>query len=263
MSGAQGDPGRALVVMSHPDDAEILVGGTLLRLAEGGWATGIVTMTSGDCGSTAERTNEEIAAIRHAEAERAAASIGAWYAWAGVSDVAVFANAASVRAVVELVRRFDPDVVITHAPVDYMLDHEETVRIARAAVFAAAAPLYRTHHDNPAAPARGTAALYYADPVEGVDHAGVRVTPDFYVDIADRVEAKRALLAHHESQREWLRAHHGIDEYLDRMTEWSAAYGRECGVAHAEGFRQHLGHGYSREPRLQNALRGHLRTRLT
>jgi hypothetical protein len=62
------------------------------------------------------------------------------------------------------------------------------------------------------------------------------------------------MLACHTSQREWLRSHHGIDEYLDKMTKWAAGYGRECGCAYAEGFRQHLGHGYPRDPLLQNAL---------
>jgi hypothetical protein len=38
------------------------------------------------------------------------------------------------------------------------------------------------------------------------------------------------------------------------MTKWAAGYGRECGCAYAEGFRQHLGHGYPRDPLLQNAL---------
>lgn len=250
--------GRALVVMSHPDDAEILAGGTLLHLAAAGWATGIVSMTPGDCGSTAERTNEEIARIRLGEAQRAAGSIGAWYACAGMSDIEVFANAGSVRTVVELLRRFDPDVVITHSPTDYMLDHEETTRIVRAAVFAAAAPLYRTRQEPAAPPARGTPALYYADPVEGTDHAGRRVAPDFYVDISGQQEAKRALVSHHASQREWLRSHHGMDEYLDQMAAWSASYGRECGVAHAEGFRQHRGHGYPHAPRLQEALAPHV-----
>lgn len=254
--------GRALVVMSHPDDAEILAGGTLLRLRDEGWAVGIVSMTSGDCGSTAERTNEEIARIRREEAERAAGSIGAWYGCAGLSDIEVFANAESVRTTVELLRTFDPDVVMTHAPVDYMLDHEETTRIVRAAVFAAGAPLYRTRREPAAAAARRTAALYYADPVEGVDHAGRRVVPDFHVDISDVIEQKRTLVSHHASQREWLRAHHGMDEYLDSMTAWAAAAGRECGVAYAEGFRQHRGHGYPREPRLQEALRAHIRARL-
>lgn len=245
---------RVLAVMAHPDDVEILVGGTLLHLAARGWQPGIITMTAGDCGSDGSRTKEEIARIRYGEAQAAADSIGAWYACAGLVDIEIFANVQSVRRLVELLREFAPDVVLTHSPADYMLDHEETSRIVRAAAFAVAMPLYQTRQVPPAAAVQATPALYYADPVEGIDALGQRVPPHFYVDISEQIEKKRQLLSHHASQRDWLRKHHGIDEYLDRMTEWASGYGRECGVAYAEGLRQHLGHGYPQEPRLQEAL---------
>ena len=245
---------RILAVMAHPDDAEILVGGTLLHLAARGWKPGIVTMTAGDCGSDGSRTQQEIARIRYDEARTAADALGAWYACAGLMDVEIFADARGVRRVVELLRSFAPDVVITHSPADYMVDHEETSRLVRAASFAAAMPLYPTRQAPPAAAIEATPALYYADPVEGVDPLGERIYPQFYVDVGPQLAAKRRLLSHHASQRAWLRAHHGIDEYLDRMTAWAARYGEECGVAYAEGFRQHRGHGYPQQPCLQEAL---------
>ena len=116
-------------------------------------------------------------------------------------------------------------------------------------------PLYETRHVPPAKIARRTPELYYADSLEGIDPLGKRVYPQFYVDITQQLEEKRRMLACHTSQREWLRDHHGMDEYLDRMTKWAAFFGAECGVAYAEGLRQHLGHGYPREPVLQEALR--------
>ena len=79
---------RLLAVMAHPDDAEILVGGTLFHLKALGWELGIITMTAGDCGS-ATTPREEIARIRYAEAQAAAAYLGAWYACAGLMDVEV------------------------------------------------------------------------------------------------------------------------------------------------------------------------------
>ena len=142
---------RLLVVMAHPDDAEILVGGTLFHLKNLGWELGIVTMTAGDCGS-ATMGREEIARIRYAEAQAAAAYLGAWYACAGLMDVEVTFNVEHLRRVVDVMRRFDPDVVITHSPVDYMLDHEEASRLARGAAFALAMPNYETRQ-NPPAPA--------------------------------------------------------------------------------------------------------------
>lgn len=247
--------------MAHPDDAEILVAGTLFHLKDLGWELGVMTMTSGDCGS-ATQTSEEISRVRFGEAQAAADYLGAWYGCAGLRDVEIFANAENQRRVVELMRSFNPDVVITHSPVDYMIDHEETSRLARGASFALSMPLYRTLEVEPAPPIKTTPALYYANPVEGIDLQGERLWPQFYVEITQTLERKQEMLKLHQSQRDWLRAHHGVDEYLNRMTEWAAGFGRECGCAYAEGFRQHLGHGYPRDAILQEALKTSVKTRI-
>ena len=253
---------RLLVAMAHPDDAEMVAGGTLFHLKELGWELGILTMTAGDCGS-ATTPRDEIARIRYAEAQAAADFLGATYQCAGLLDVEIFCNAENHRRVVDCLRRFDPDVVITHSPVDYMLDHEETSRLVRGATFALAMPNYDTRQNPPAKLGRATPALYYADATEGLDHLGKRIHPHFYVDISNQLSNKREMLARHASQREWLRSHHGLDEYLDRMTAWAEGYGRECGFAYAEGFRQHLGHAYPRAPILQDALASYVRVRKT
>lgn len=246
--------------MAHPDDAEILLGGTLFHLKSLGWELGILTMTSGDCGS-ATHSKEEISRIRYAEAKAAADFLGAWYECAGLMDVEIFANAENQRRVVELMRIFNPDVVITHSPVDYMLDHEETSRLIRGACFALSMPLYQTRQIAPANPTTATPALYYADPIEGIDTMGERRWPHFYVNITETLKSKKEMLGHHASQRDWLRAHHGVDQYLNQMAEWAARFGAECGFDFAEGFRQHLGHGYPHEPVLQQALGLHIKPR--
>ncbi len=244
---------RLLAYMCHPDDVEMLIAGTLHALKSLEWELGIATMTSGDRGS-ATHTREEISSIRLKEARAAAEFLGARYACTGLRDMEVFTNVENFRKTVEVMRSFDPDVVITHSPVDYMIDHEETSRLVRDAVFTNAMPLFSTQ-EFPAAPVgRGTAALYYADPIEGLDPMGNRVLPQFYVDIADQMDNKREMLSCHVSQREWLRSYHGIDEYINQMTAWGARYGREAGCEYAEGFRQHLGHGYPHDPVLQTAL---------
>ncbi len=244
---------RLLAVMAHPDDAEILIGGTLFHLKALGWELGIVTMTAGDCGSKTT-PREEIARIRYAEAQAAAELLGATYACAGLLDVEVFTNAGNLRRVVDCMRRFNPDIVITHSPVDYMLDHEEASRLARGATFAMAIPNYDTRQNPPVKIGRATPALYYADALEGLDPLGRRIYPHFYVDISKQLSNKLEMLARHTSQREWLRSHHGVDEYLERTKAWAAGYGSESGFAYAEGFRQHLGHAYPHAPLLQDAL---------
>ncbi len=249
---------RLLAAFAHPDDAEFLVGGTLFHLKSLGWEVQILTLANGDCGS-AVHPKEEIARIRGEEARAAAKYLRASHACADMHDLEVYANAENLRIVVELMRRFDPDVVITHSPVDYMLDHEETARLVRGATFALAVPLYHTKCRPPAPPGRATPALYYADPLEGLDPFGQRMYPQFYVDVSTQLDNKREMLSLHASQREWLRSHQGIDEYINRMAAWAKQFGEECGCAYAEGLRQHLGHGYPRVPVLQEALKNYVR----
>ncbi len=253
--------GRVMTVMAHPDDAEILTGGTLLQLHDKDWEVGIATMTAGDCGSV-QHTKEEIVRKRYQELQDAAEYVDAQTFCAGFQDLEVFLNSENLRKVVELVRSFDPDVILTHSPVDYLLDHEQTAQLARSAAFSATAPLYKTKAVPPAEPMQDIPALYYADPVEGVDAMGDRIPPHFYVEIDGWMETKADMLACHESQREWLREQHGMDQYIEEMKSFAASYGDECNAEYAEGFRQHLGHGYPDDDRLQSALdeQVHVRT---
>ena len=56
------------------------------------------------------------------------------------------------------------------------------------------------------------------------------------------------------SERDWLLKHHGMDQYLQAMRDWSSHRGRPVGVAFAEGFRQHLGHSYPQDNLLGKLL---------
>ncbi len=75
-----------------------------------------------------------------------------------------------------------------------------------------------------------------------------------YIDISEVVGLKADMLACHRSQREWLQAQHGMDEYLEEMRRWSGEQGKQAGVEFAEGFRQHLGHPYPQDDKLTELL---------
>ena len=83
-------------------------------------------------------------------------------------------------------------------------------------------PNYDTRQNLPAKVGRAIPALYYADALEGMDPLGQRIHPHFYVDIRKPLPDKRGMLARHTSQREWLRSHYGVDEYLDKIELWHA-----------------------------------------
>jgi LmbE family N-acetylglucosaminyl deacetylase len=232
-----------LAILAHPDDAEFLCAGTLLRLVrEHGCRVHIATMTPGDCGS-AELPPDEISRIRRAEGARAAQELGGHYHCLEERDLLVFYNEIALERTTRLLREVRPEMVLTHSPADYMLDHEMTSTVARAATFAAPIPNFmRDRGHGP--PLAHIPHLYYCDPIEGKDALGRDIAPSFCIDISHVIDEKAQLLACHASQREWLLKHHGMDQYLQAMRDWAARRGRDGGVAFAEGFRQHLGHSY-------------------
>lgn len=239
-----------LSIHAHPDDAEILAGGTLAMLAAKGHRITIVTMTPGDCGS-AEHNADEIAAIRRQEGADAAAIIGASYICAEFRDLAIFSDDPSRRRVVELIRSVRPDIVLTSAPTDYHCDHEATSALVRDACFAVSAPNYAT---GTAKPLDKIPHLYYMDSVEGTDRDGKPVQPDFGVNIDGYLDVKRDMLAAHASQRNWLLRQHGMDDYLRTMEDWTRARGATYNTALAEGFRQYTYHPYPTTPLLQELV---------
>jgi len=240
----------ALALLAHPDDAEILCGGTLLRLAAAGWEIHIATATPGDCGTMTE-TAERIAEIRRAEATRGAQALGGTYSCLEERDGRVVYDKPTVQKAIDLFRQIAPSLVFTHAPKDYMLDHEMVSLLARAASFVYGAPNVSA---LPRHPGSTVPYLYYCDPLDGIDPLGQPVTPTTYVDISHVLEQKEAALACHASQREWLRAHHGMDEYIDAMKRQARHRGAERQWAAAEGFVQHRGHAYPADDLLATLL---------
>jgi LmbE family N-acetylglucosaminyl deacetylase len=243
----------ALSILAHPDDAEFLCAGALLRLAqEHDWEIHIASMTPGDCGS-AELPAEEISRIRRAEAARAAQEAGGCYHCMEERDLLIFYNERTLEKVTRLLRQVRPRLLFTHSPADYMLDHEITSTIVRAAAFGAPIPNFLAdRHLGPIL--EHIPHLYYCDPIEGKDALGRDVPPGFCVDISSVMDRKAQMLASHASQRDWLLKHHGMDQYLQAMRDWGAARGRAYGMAFAEAFRQHLGHGYPQDNLLGDLL---------
>ena len=243
-----------LAIHAHPDDVEILAGGTTALLAAAGHRLTIVTMTPGDCGSR-ELSPEQIAATRRGEAAASARRIGASYRCAEFRDLSIFSDDASRRRVVEILRAARPDIVLTSSPIDYMCDHEATSQLVVDACFGAPVPNYRTGATDPAPPLPAIPHLYFMDPIGGVDREERPVVPDFYVDVASTLETKTAMLAEHKSQREWLLKHHGMDDYILQMQRWTQEIGRRAGLKAAEGFRLYRGHPYPQTPILEELLR--------
>lgn len=244
---------RILAIHAHPDDIEILCAGTLARLKDRGCEIVMASMTPGDKGS-AELGADEIAAVRRKEAQAAADLLGAEYMCLEFRDLSIDVVDASRRKVTEALRKARADVVLTAPPVDYMSDHESTSRLVRDACFCASVHNYRTEQWDPAPRLPRIPALYFMDPIDGIDWFGKPIPPDFVIDISDKIQLKLDMLAYHASQRAWLQQQHGMDEYLDAAKRFSHERGESIGVKYGEGFRQYLGHPYPQDNVLLKVL---------
>lgn len=232
-----------VAIMAHPDDIEIHIAGTLLLLREKGCIVHFVTACNGDVGSM-ELPREEIARRRAAEARAAADRFGATYDGLGVGDLRLTFDPEIKSRMVEVLRRYQADIVITHPPADYMADHEITSALTREACFAAPARNWPCP-GSPAPPLLPhIPELYYSDPTSLRDRRGELVPADFIVDISSVMDEKAALLACHDSQRSWLRSQHGEDNYINSMKEWGRLRGTQAGFTRGEGFVQHLGYPF-------------------
>lgn len=238
----------ALGIFAHPDDAEILCGGTFSLLRKAGWDVHIATMALGDKG-TALHTRDEITRIRNAEAKKAAGLIGGTYHSIGFEDVYIFYSRETINRTTALIRRIRPVLVITASPADYMVDHEMTSLIVQTACFSAGIKNMEVEEE----PFEPIPFLYYCDPIEGMDKMGNRIQPSMYVDITGEMPIKEKMLASHESQQSWLLSHQD-SEYILAMKRFGEKRGTESGTKYAEGFRQHLGHGYQHENILKEIL---------
>jgi LmbE family N-acetylglucosaminyl deacetylase len=218
---------RILAVGAHPDDLEILCGGTLARYVQEGHEVVMCHASRGDRGSFVH-TREEIASIRGQESRRAAEIAGADYATLGFSDGEILASDPEQRrALVDLVREARPDVIITHYPHDYMSDHNEVSKLVFDCSFHATLPLFETtkpHHLL-------VTPILYMETIMGIGFL-----PTEYVDVSGTIGTKVAMLEAHQTQLTWLRDHDGVD-IVEQMRTTTRFRGQQCGVDYAEGFR--------------------------
>ncbi len=245
-----------LGIFAHPDDAEIMAAGTLSLLKKAGWSVHIATMTPGDKGS-AEHSREEISITRKAEAINSASLLEGSYHCLEFEDIYLLHDRLTINKTTALIRMVKPDMVLTASPSDYMADHEMTSKIVQTACFSSG--IKNMEISEPCL--ENIPTLYYCDPMDGRDIFGTAVQPSIYVDITDEMAVKERMLASHESQRSWLKKHHKMDEYILAMKRFSAIRGAEINVSFAEGYRQHLGHGYPQENLLREVLGEYVKLR--
>ena len=219
-----------LAIGTHPDDLEISCAGTLAKMKQAGHEVVMCHACTGDKGHY-HIPPDELSRIRAEEAQKSGAVIGCRVISLGFADCELFADDMEARKrFVELIRQVRPDMVITHAPNDYMPDHVAVSRLVFDATFIATVPAFKT--ESPITDKVPT--LYYMDNLSGIDFQ-----PTIYVDVTDTFETKLEMLRQHQSQLTWLQEHDNVD-IVDFVRTLGKMRGIQAGVKYAEGFIQHM-----------------------
>ncbi|MFO1054208.1 MAG: bacillithiol biosynthesis deacetylase BshB1 [Planctomycetota bacterium] len=213
-----------LVLAAHPDDAEIGCGGTIARMVAAGSKVGVVDVTRGEA---ATRGDPE---TRAREAAAASRVLGLTVRTnLGLPDGSVRADDAATEAVVAVIRRHRPALLLAPLPIDAHPDHVAVADLARRAFFHSG---LRKLFDGAGEPNRPRLlARYY-----GNDFA----VPSFCVDVGPHLETKRAAIRCYASQfaaQAEGRAHYlrGLDP-LERAEVRDRYFGALCGKSAAEPF---------------------------
>lgn len=189
---------RLLVIGAHAADFVWRAAGTIaLTVAQGG-AAQVVALSYGERGESGElwkapgQTVDNVKRIRHAEAESAAAAVGAGFRCLDLGDYPLAVDATALDTLVELFRQWRPTIVLTHTPVDpFNPDHPVACEAVQKARLLAAGAGVASAFDRITPP-----DLYYFEPHQP-ELCGF--TPNTFLDITPvfprKVEAMAAMKA--------------------------------------------------------------------
>lgn len=223
-----------LIVAPHPDDAELGLGGTILRMRAEGLSVGVLDLTDGEPtphGSVEMRIRETAAAtgVLHLD----------WRGNLGLPNRSLTADLAARASLAGEFRRLRPKRIFAPYWVDAHPDHVAATELIEAARFWAKL----TKTDMPGEPYYPPRIFYYF-----CTHLRLIPTPAFVVDISPFWEQKRAALECYHSQLIAGRDHES-PSFIERLREQAAYWGWSIGVRYGEPLA-------SREPVGLNSLAG-------
>lgn len=214
------------LVTVHPDDAEALMGGTVIKYVQKGHKVTNIICTSGDQGS-ATMTREETASVRYKEALEGAKVLGTDVIWLGFHDQLLLDTEETRLAVLDSLRQVKPDIVFTLSPKDTTSsDHRVGAGLGMDMSYIISSNALKTKHPR----IDKVPDLYFMDaPGE------VNFIPTEFVDITDVMELKKEALSKHKSQFAWMKSL-AAGDLLDNSEVVARFRGFQCGVKYAEAF---------------------------
>ncbi len=212
-----------LAIAAHPDDVEQTCGGTLLRMAEAGYSTGIIDLTAGDMGT---RGSPE---IRVEESEAAARILGVTHREnLHFPDARLENSMAGRMTVAHRIRELRPKTVILPFWEGRHPDHYRASEIGYEACFLAGLKKI-DQYTEPHRPHKIIYSSIYAN-----------VTPSFVVDISRYFEKRMESLFAYRSQYGSLKEGENLfpdeAEIRERLSAVARFYGNLIGVKYGEPF---------------------------
>jgi len=218
-----------LAIAAHPDDVELSCSGTLLKMAAQGKKIGILDLTRGELGTRGS------AEIRDREAAASAVILGLTMREnLGYRDGFFRNDEAHQLGIIQMIRRFRPDVLLINAPHDRHPDHGKGSDLARDAAFYSGLRRIETLHAGQSQEAWRPAKVwkYIQDQL---------IMPDFVVDITPYMEQKLDAIRAFSSQffnpnSDEPETYISSQNFLEQIRARSKEMGHMIGVQYGEGF---------------------------
>ena len=133
---------RYLVIGAHPDDSDLRFGGTAVKLAKAGHQVKFVSLTNGSCGHY-NMDSRALAERRYKEAQDSKEfnMVCEYEVW-DIDDCQITPSLENRERLIRTIRRFAPDVVISHRLCDYHADHRNTAQLVLDSAYLVKVPLY-------------------------------------------------------------------------------------------------------------------------
>lgn len=218
-----------LVLAAHPDDAELGCGGTVAKHVAMGWKVAVVDFTRGELGTRGSVEQ------RNKEAAEAARILGLTERLNLDLKDGFFSNSeADQLKVIEVIRYFQPDIVLANAVTDRHPDHGKGAQLAYDSCFLAGLEKIKTHWHGYEQKAWRPKAVYHfmqSQPIK----------PDFIVDVSDHWDTKMKAIRAFSSQffqpdsREPV-TFISTPEFLNMVESRGVDFGHAIGVRYGEGF---------------------------
>ncbi|MEH2234304.1 MAG: PIG-L deacetylase family protein [Nostoc sp.] len=194
-----------LTIYAHADDEVLPAAGTLSLMSQAGWNVRCLILTDGGLSSS------PVKGKRHQEADAAGKIIGATYEFHALEECN-FSTQAVIKVTEEALGRWQPDLIITHAPQPEKYGHRDHE------VCAIAVSNVATRKNIP---------LWYSAPpvfLRGFE-------PNFFVDITSVIEEKVAAIGCYESELN--KAFMQLDAILILSRFWARELGQKDGYFEA------------------------------